>query len=70
MSDLDRLENEGGQVPRPRLAARLVALRRRHEKLDTLLDAELGRPKPCDIELQRLRREKLYLKDEMRTLVL
>lgn len=65
MPDIDRWENEGGQISQPRLSA----LHRRHSKLDEKLEAELRRPQPCQIELQRLRREKLYLKDEMRTLL-
>lgn len=65
MPDIDRWENEGGLVHRPRQKARLKALQRRHADLDTRVDAELKRPNPCAIELQRLRREKLYLKDEM-----
>jgi hypothetical protein len=65
MPDLDRWENEGGQTVRKPSQARLKALQRRHMSLDQRLDQELGRPNPCSLELQRLKREKLYLKDEI-----
>ena len=65
MSETDRWENEGGRVIRTKTETRLRALIRRHFSLDRALDEELGRPNPCSIELQRLRREKLFLKDEM-----
>lgn len=64
MSDIQRWENEGGLTAQPRLRT----LHRRHSKLDEKLEQELRRPQPCQIELQRLRREKLYLKDEIRSL--
>lgn len=65
MPEIDRWENEGGMVHRPKASARLQSLQRRHSQLDIRVDAELKRPKPCSLELQRLKREKLYLKDEM-----
>lgn len=65
MPDLDRWENEGGQTVHKPSQARLKALQRRHVTLDSKLDQELARPNPCSLELQRLRREKLYLKDEI-----
>ena len=65
MSETDRWENEGGRVLHVKTEARLKALVRRHFSLDRALDDELARPNPCSIELQRLRREKLFLKDEM-----
>ena len=68
MAEFDRWENEGGRVYPMRTSPRLNALQRRHANLDTQVGEELKRPNPCGIELQRLRREKLYLKDEMRTL--
>lgn len=68
MPDLDRWENEGGLVNRVRAPQRLRALQRRHLQLETKVEAELKRPNPCSIELGRLKREKLYLKDEMSTL--
>lgn len=68
MPEIDRWENEGGQVHPVRAPARLNALQRRHASLDNHVERELKRPLPCGIELQRLRREKLYLKDEMRRL--
>lgn len=65
MPEIDRWENEGGQVVAAKPLARIKALQRRHLQIDARLDQELNRPNPCSIELQRLRREKLYLKDEI-----
>ncbi len=65
MPDVDRWENEGGLVPNVRFAARLRALERHHQQLDKRVEAEHKRPNPCAMELQRLKREKLYLKDQM-----
>ena len=65
MPEIDRWENEGGQVMRAKPLARIKALQRRHLQIDTQLARELNRPHPCSIDLQRLRREKLYLKDEI-----
>ena len=67
MPDLDRWENEGGVVNHNRAPHRLRALQRRHNQLETKVEAELKRPNPCSVELKRLKREKLYLKDEMST---
>lgn len=68
MPELDRWENEGGFVNQVRAPQRLRALQRRHFQLETKVEAELKRPNPCTIELSRLKREKLYLKDQMSTL--
>ena len=65
MPETDRWENEGGRVYHGKTEARLKALVHRHFRLDRALAQELSRPNPCSIELQRLRREKLFLKDEM-----
>ena len=70
MPDVDRWENEGGSLPPPRRTFHLRALQRRHAHLDELVQRELKRPAPCSVELQRLRREKLYLRDQMRTLAI
>lgn len=68
MPDLDRWENEGGLVNQLRAPLRLRVLERRHNQLETKVEAELKRPNPCSVELKRLKREKLYLKDEMNSL--
>lgn len=68
MPDLDRWENEGGLVNQVRAPQRLRALERRHDQLETKVESELKRPNPCSVELKRLKREKLYLKDEMNSL--
>ena len=65
MPEVDRWENEGGAVPSVRFKARLRALERHHHRLEKQVEAEHKRPNPCAIELQRLKREKLYLKDQM-----
>jgi len=70
MSDLDRWENEGGTLTCMQSSRRLKALQHRHAQLDARVDVELRRPNPCTIEMRRLKREKLYLKDEMSQLAL
>lgn len=65
MPEIDRWENEGGLVSNTKFAARLRALERHHNRLEKRVEAEHKRPNPCAIELQRLKREKLYLKDQM-----
>lgn len=69
MAEIDRRENEDSSIFPPRAKPRLIALYRRHLDLDTRVEAELKRPHPCSLELQRLRRQKLYLKDQIRALV-
>ncbi|NQY96864.1 MAG: YdcH family protein [Henriciella sp.] len=66
MPELDRWENEGGAVTPKRPTARLRTLERHHNQLEAKVQAEQKRPNPCAIELQRLKREKLYLKDQIR----
>lgn len=68
MAEIDRWENEGGRVIPNRVKPRLTAMRRLHSDLDTQVAKELKRPNPCGIELQRRRREKLYLKNKMHVL--
>ena len=65
MPELDRWENEGGAVTPKRPTARLRTLERHHNQLEKRVEAEHKRPNPCAMELQRLKREKLYLKDQM-----
>lgn len=47
------------------LSARLEALRRRHARLEADIDAAGARPLPDALELKRLKKAKLDLKDEM-----
>jgi hypothetical protein len=44
---------------------RLQSLKDRHNALDARILAEDGRPRPDSLELARLKREKLRLKEEM-----
>ena len=45
--------------------ARLQTLKDRHNALDARLLEEHGRPRPDSLEMARLKREKLRLKEEM-----
>lgn len=47
------------------LRARLAALRGRHQELKERIVQELKRPAPCSIQLQRLKRRKVRVKDEL-----
>lgn len=47
------------------LAARIDALRDRHQVLEKQVAAEYRRPAPDDTALRNLKREKLRLKDEI-----
>ena len=49
-------------------APRLRSLTERHATIERRIAAEDGRPRPDDIELARLKREKLRLKDELEKL--
>jgi hypothetical protein len=68
LAELDRWENEGGAPGHAYLSPRLMALKRQHRRMHALIDMEEKRPNACTIELKRLKREKLYLKDEIDTL--
>lgn len=45
--------------------ARLALLREQHRALDAEIEAESAAPAPCAFTLQRLKREKLALKDRI-----
>ena len=47
------------------LEDRLVALKARHSTLEDMIDQELSRPLPDEIELLALKKQKLKIKDEM-----
>jgi hypothetical protein len=49
-------------------APRLRSLEHRHASLERLISEEDGRPRPDAMELARLKREKLRLKDELERL--
>ncbi|WP_424927996.1 YdcH family protein [Amaricoccus tamworthensis] len=55
-------------IPTPQnlsLAARASLLNMRKKRLERDIATEMGRPLPCNIELGRLKRSKLRLKDEI-----
>jgi len=49
-------------------AARLRALEERHAMLEREIAEEDARPRPDELELQRLKREKLRVKEEIERL--
>lgn len=51
--------------PTPGLLRRLESLQVRHARLQAGLDAELNRPSPDTLTIQRLKRLKLKAKDEI-----
>ncbi len=51
--------------PTPGLLRRLETLQRRHARLQSGLDAELARPAPDSLAIQRMKRLKLRAKDEI-----
>lgn len=44
---------------------RIEALKTRHQTLDAMIQQELTRPHPDDIEITCLKKEKLRIKDEL-----
>lgn len=48
-----------------RIGVRLVALRRRHQVIKAMIEEELRRPAPCSMMLQRLKRQRLAVKDQI-----
>lgn len=47
------------------LQARVAKLRIKHMEVRALISQELKRPVPCSLSLQRLKRRRLRLKDQM-----
>ena len=47
------------------LAGHITELRRKHETLNRMIEEEQRRPAVYDLELSRLKREKLKLKEEI-----
>lgn len=68
MTDFCRWENEGGAPVQSNIRRRLNALKRRHRRMHAQIDLEQKRPNACSIEIGRLKREKLNLKDQIITL--
>lgn len=68
MTDFCRWENEGGAPVQYSTRPRLNALKRRHRRIHAQIDLEEKRPNACSMEIGRLKREKLSLKDQIITL--
>ncbi|HEX6375059.1 MAG TPA: DUF465 domain-containing protein [Allosphingosinicella sp.] len=56
---------EGSGIP---AAARLVRLRQEHRDLDAAIDALRATPAPDQLQLARLKKRKLRLRDEIKLL--
>lgn len=56
------------KVKSRRLVARLGALRSRHERLKSAIEAERRRPLACAFKLQSLKKLRLKVKDEIEAL--
>ena len=51
------------------LERHLVELRRKHVELEEIINTEQKRPGVSDLEIKRLKKEKLYLKDRISKVV-
>ncbi len=51
------------------LERHLVELRRKHIELEEIINTEQKRPGVSDLEIKRLKKEKLYLKDRISKVV-
>jgi hypothetical protein len=47
------------------LQDRIEALKAKHHALEVALEAENSRPRPDDVEISRLKKQKLQIKDEI-----
>lgn len=47
------------------VSVRIMSLRRRHRAIKGMIDEELRRPAPCSLMLQRLKRRRLAVKDQI-----
>ncbi len=47
---------------------RIEALRAKHRALETAIDKENNRPRPDEVEISRLKKQKLVIKDELEQL--
>jgi hypothetical protein len=50
------------------LDERIDALRAKHHALEAMIEEEIHRPRPDDVAIARLKKQKLMIKDEIATL--
>ncbi len=50
------------------LTERIESLKLRHQELETALEEQVSRPRPDNIEIATLKKQKLRIKDEILTL--
>lgn len=50
------------------LQERIEALRARHHALEAAIEEQATRPRPDEVEISRLKKQKLQIKDEIATL--
>lgn len=53
------------QTERVGASQRMLALRLRKQAVEASIESEANRPAPCSITLQRLKRNRLWLKDQL-----
>lgn len=60
-------DNDGGLFPFPNMEirSRLVALRQQHQDLDAAVSALEAQPMPDQLQIVRLKRQKLALRDQI-----
>lgn len=50
------------------LEERIEALRAKHHALEAMIEEEINRPRPDDVVITRLKKQKLMIKDEIASL--
>ncbi|MDH4384410.1 MAG: DUF465 domain-containing protein [Caulobacter sp.] len=60
-------DNDGEMIPLPNMEVRgrLVELRQRHQDLDAAVDALTSMPTPDQLQIARLKKQKLILRDQI-----
>ena len=61
-------DNRVVQVSNPAVRAELAQLRQEHRDLDSAIEALQGQPRPDTLQIQRLKKRKLVLKDRISAL--
>jgi hypothetical protein len=61
-------DNRVVQVSNPAVRAELAQLRQEHRDLDSAIEALQGQPRPDNLQIQRLKKRKLVLKDRISAL--